>query len=114
MRLFEFEDDDSLRVKLTGIVSQLRSRAKDTNFEKPYSLTALKNKLSDADINLDDEEFRDMLEDPPLKNLISNIKGDQVFFKGLGNEPVSDQGPDEMEKTLDKMSKKATKQDRLE
>lgn len=114
MRLFEFEDDDSLRVQLAGIVSQLRSRAKDTNFDKPYSLTALKNKLGDANINLDDEELRDMLEEPPLKNLISNIKGDKVFFKGMGNDPAQDQGPDEMEKTLDKMSKKATKQDRLE
>jgi outer membrane protein OmpA-like peptidoglycan-associated protein len=112
MLLYEFEDDDALRVKLAGIVSQLRSRALDTGAKEPYSLTALRNKLQNAQINLDNEELRDMLDSPPLSNLISNIKGDQVIFKGVGPDK-EELDTDQSEKTLDTMAKRAAKKPEL-
>jgi hypothetical protein len=112
MRLFEFEDDDSLRVRLAGLVSQLRGRALDTGAKEPYSLAALRNKLHDAEINLDDEELRDMLEDPPLSNLIANIKGDQVIFKGIGPD-TAELDDEQSERTLDTMAKRAAKKPEL-
>ena len=112
MRLFEFEDDDSLKVKLSGIVRQLQSRAVDTGAKEPYSLTALRNKLHDADINLDDEELRDMLDEPPLKNIIQNIKGDQVYFKGIGPD-TEEVDQEKKDSTLDKMAKRASKKPEL-
>jgi outer membrane protein OmpA-like peptidoglycan-associated protein len=112
MRLFEFEDDDSLKIKLSGLVRQLRSRAVDTGAKEPYSLTALRNKLQDADINLDDDELRDMLDEPPLKNIIQNIKGDQVYFKGIGPD-TEEVDQEKKDSTLDKMAKRASKKPEL-
>lgn len=107
MRLDEFEDQNPLRVRLTGVVSQLRSRAKDTGASEPYSLDALRNKLHDANINLDDEELREISKNPPLSNLLT-IKGDKVLFKGIGYDTEKPE-PEKTEKTLDTMSKRAAK-----
>jgi hypothetical protein len=53
-----------------------------------------------------------MLDEPPLSNLISNIKGDQVIFKGIG--PDTEELDDEQsEKTLDSMAKRAAKKPEL-
>lgn len=111
MLLREFEDQNPLRVKLTGILSQLRSRAKDTGANEPYSLDALINKLHDADIHLDAEELRDISEEPPLNNLLT-IKGSKVLWKGLDSdtEEIDQKKKDD---TLDKMAKRASKKPEL-
>ena len=107
MLLREFEDQNPLRVKLTGILSQLRSRAKDTGANEPYSLDALIHKLRDADIHLDAQELRDISEEPPLDNLLT-IKGNKVLWKGLdSNAQEVDQ--EKQDKTLDSMAKRAAK-----
>ena len=108
MRLYEFIDDDSMRVKLTGIISQIHAKSQDQGFKKPFSLTALLNILNASGIPLDEQQFREMVKEDPLKNLISNIKGNSVIFKGEG-----DTADDEMEEpgadtnVLDKMAKRA-------
>lgn len=107
VRLYEFIDDDSMRVKLTGIISQIHAKSQDQGFKKPFSLTALLNILSASGIPLDEQQFREMVKEDPLKNLISNIKGNSVIFKGDGDsddeleEPGADTG------VLDKMAKRA-------
>jgi hypothetical protein len=68
--------------------------------------------LHDAEINLDDEELRDMLDEPPLSNLIANIKGDQVIFKGIGPD-TAELDDKQSERTLDTMAKRAAKKPEL-
>lgn len=114
VRLFEFDtssvDDNSMRIKLTGIISQIHAKSKDQGFKKPYSLTALLNILSDAGIPLDEEQFREMVKEDPLKNLISNIKGNKVIFKGDADSDDSEmEEPDADTNVLDKMAKRASK-----
>ena len=116
MRLNEFaisEEDDSLRVNLTGIVSQLLGRIQDTGTKKSFSLTAFLNLLSKHGIPIDEDQLRDMVSQEPLKNLISNIKGDQVIFKGGSEDDDgsmdSSMEPEDTTGTLKKMANRASK-----
>ena len=97
-----------MRIKLTGIISQIHAKSHDQGFKKPFSLTALLNILSDNGIPLDEQQFREMIKEDPLKNLISNIKGNQVIFKGDSDTDDSEmEEPGADTQVLDKMAKRA-------
>lgn len=110
MKLYELDNLDHDSILLTGIVSQILNRIKDTGFDKEYKLDSLLNILSDRGLDIDREEFIDMIKNPPLKNLITNIKGDKIIFKGQDSESDSlNMKPDETSGTLEKMAKRASK-----
>jgi hypothetical protein len=116
MRLFEFAgdiapgEDDPLAIEITAVVSQIVSRIEDTDSKERMSVKALLNKLDDADINISEEQLRDMIKHEPLSNLIANIQGDKVIFKGQTDEPNDAFEPDASTKTLKKMAKRAEKE----
>jgi hypothetical protein len=108
VRIFEIDDNDPLRVKLTAIVSQLRSEIKKSGFKKPYSLKAMISRLRDQGIAFSEQQFRDMAEQEPLSNLISNIDGDAITFKGTSTDDNNDAiAPGPESKTLEKMADRA-------
>jgi hypothetical protein len=102
MRLFEFSDDDPLRVKLVSVVSQLKSSS------EPITTDDLLHTLLKNDISVEKSDLYDMVKKEPLKNIIDNISGDEVTFKGQAGNPEN-QGPDENEKVRQQMAKKALK-----
>jgi hypothetical protein len=102
-------EDNSMQVKLTAIISQLHGRLKDTATKKPFSLTALLSILSKNGISVSEEQFREMIQSPPLSNLISDVKGNEIIFKGDDNPPNDIEAPDETTGTLDKMAHRAAK-----
>lgn len=106
VKLFEFEQDNRTLVVLTGVISQIYNRMKDTGFDEPYSLRSLLNTLEDRDLDIDPEQFREMIKRDPLKNLIKNIKGDEVYFKGVSDD-TNEMEPDQSQKILAKMASKA-------
>jgi hypothetical protein len=105
------EDISSLQVRMVGIITQLYGRIVETGTRKPYSLDALLMMLSEQGVPLNAEQFREMIQVPPLSNLISNVKGNKVIFKGQndvsGNTDL--ESPDASSDTLDKMAKRAAK-----
>lgn len=113
MKIFEIlkesdVSDNALPVKLTAIVSQIHSSSRDQGFKKPFSLKAMLNKLRDNDISLSAQQFREMIEEDPLKNLIANVKGDDIIFKGDKDSSNDElETPDANTNTLDKMAKRA-------
>lgn len=110
MLLVEFMEDDPLRIRLTAVVSQLRARRKDTDTKQPMKVRSLINLLKDNDINVTKHDLFDMIKVAPLKNIIDNIQGENVIFKGEhGEENTADVDSDKTEKTLDKMAKRASK-----
>lgn len=113
VKSFEFirEDveDNSMQVKLTAIISQLHGRLKDTATKKPFSLTALLSILSKNGISVSKEQFREMIRSTPLSNLISDVKGNEVVFKGDSNYSSEIEAPDETTDILDKMAHRAAK-----
>ncbi len=106
MKLFEFASDDPLRVKLVAVVSQLKSRAQDTNSKQPMSTDALLNVLKQNDIEIDPGDIYDLIKKDPLVNVIKDIEDDKVIFKGQTGTEV-EPGADEHEKTRSAMAKKA-------
>ena len=82
--MFLFELADPASAKLIVLVNQLKTDL-DNGIIDPSSyttdefLTYLQNK---GDITLDITDLYDMIKNPPLNTVISNIQGDQVIFKG--------------------------------
>lgn len=98
-----------MQVKLTGIISQLHGRLNDTATKEPLSLKSLLSILNKNGISLSSEQFRNMIKSEPLSNLIADVKGDDVIFKG-DEMPDSDvESPDQTTDTLDKMAHRAAK-----
>jgi hypothetical protein len=109
MRLFEFADDDPLRVKLAAVASQLKSRMLDTNNQEPMSTDALLNLLRQNDIIIDKTDIYDMVKKEPLVNIIKNINGHEVEFKGQTGSIDKEPAPDENAKIVSQMASKQAK-----
>lgn len=106
MRLFEFVGDDPLRVKLVAIADQLKDKYLHAN--KPMSVDAFIQLMNSNDISVDISDLRDMITKEPLVNIIDDIKGDEIIFKGQkvdGKKPMS---VDDAEKTVAKMAQRAS------
>lgn len=110
MLLHEFEVDNRDMILLTGVISQILNRIEDTGFDRKYSLKSMLNTLSERGLDIDREQFISMIKKQPLSNLISNVKGDTVVFKGEeSDEDDEAMAPDDTTDTLEKMAKKAAK-----
>jgi hypothetical protein len=104
MRLYEFADP--MITKLVAIADQLKSDLEqgeaDPNMLVPDFLQYLKK----YDIIYDKTDLYDMIKKLPLKNLISNIQGDKIVFKGFGTPEAPPE--DESQGIVAGMAKKAT------
>jgi hypothetical protein len=109
MRLFEFVEDDPLRVKLQALSNQLKDRV--VNSGQSMSTDELLNFFKDNDIIIDKSDLFDIVKKEPLVNIIHNVNKDEVIFKG--QEGAEQQGatpkPSETKKTLSTMAKRAMK-----
>jgi hypothetical protein len=105
MRLYEFEDP--LRVKLVALASQLEADAKDDNFQTVVTTDDLIGYFRDNGLVLDKSDIYNMVKNPPLNNIIDNIKDDQVIFKG--QQVDQEDSPDEQEKIVKQMAHQALK-----
>lgn len=108
MRLHEF-DAENLNMRLVAIIGQVHSRIKDEGFTKEYKLDSLLNLLKSKDINIDRETLVDMIDNEPLNNIIANVKGDRVIFKGELDDNTDAESPERSTDTLEKMAKRAAK-----
>ena len=87
MFLFELDSPDPFVVKLIAVTNQLKSDM-DNGVEKTdWTTDEFLNYLQDNGINLDANDLYSMIKKPPLQNVISNIQGDTVIFKG--HEPAA-------------------------
>lgn len=105
MRLYEFATDP-LIPKLIAVTDQLKSDLDDGTISSDMSLDTFIKYLQEFDITLGANDLYNMMKKPPLNQLISNIKGDQVVFKGYG---TIDQPEDEKKKIVQQMAKSAQK-----
>lgn len=106
MRLYEFADNDPLRVKLTAVASQLKGQHQ--NSEQPLSTEEFLGMLKDQSISLSKSDLFDIVKKEPLKNIIADINDETVTFKG-DEQLGTDSGPDENEKIRQQMANKALK-----
>lgn len=107
MLLYEF-DSDPLTVKLVTVMNQLKSDVDSGKIQDNWNTDQLLDYLQQYDIMLDKMDLYNMIKNPPLNKVISNIQGDRVIFKGQsGDEPNADET--ENQKVVQQMAQDAMK-----
>lgn len=84
MRLYEFSGPDPMVTKLVAVGDQLKSDLEKGQADPNMSVPDFLQYLKKFDIIYDKTDLYDMIKQLPLKNLISNIQGDKIVFKGFG------------------------------
>jgi len=106
MRLYEFANP--IITRLVAISDQLKNDLEQKEVGVEMSTDQLLDYLASYDIVVDKQDLYNMIKKPPLNNVISNIQGDSVVFKGYEDsdnfEPTGDS-----EKVVAKMADKANK-----
>jgi hypothetical protein len=108
MRLYEFAGPDPMVTKLVAVTDQFKTDLEKGKANSNMSIPDFLQYLKKFDIIIDKTDLYDMIKKMPLKNLISNIQGDKITFKGLENPETP---PDEeSKKIVAGMAKKAVGQ----
>jgi len=107
MRLFEFDPSQSLNMKIVATTDQLKTDLDSGEVTPDMTLDQLIKYYQKYGIHLSPDNLYSMIKQDPLKNVIKNIQGNKVVFKGL--EPEGSQAPDENQKTVQQMAQKALK-----
>lgn len=107
MRLYEFDPVGSLITKLVAVTDQLQTELEDSDMPPNWSVDQLLNYFRKYDIALDVKDLYNMIKKPPLKNVIDNIQGDNIIFKGQSTG--EDQPKDEQQKIVKSMAQNAMK-----
>lgn len=104
MRLFEFTDP--IVTRLVAVADQLQSDLESGEIGQDMNVDQLLQYLSNYDIVVDKTDLYNMIQKPPLKNVITNIQGDDVVFKG---EETADeiQPADDSQEVVAKMADQA-------
>jgi hypothetical protein len=106
MRLFEFEVSSVHTQKLAALSQFLVSRAQDTDAEKKISIAAFLELANNMGISINDSQLRNLIQQPPLSELISDVTDSEVVFKGAV-EDAPNMTVDQARDTVDTMAKRA-------
>ena len=107
MRLFELAAIDPETAKLIAVTDQLRVGL-DNNPNLQWSTYDLLQYFQKYNITLDITDLYDMIQRPPLNNVISNIQGDVVVFKGQESaRPQTSNSKQDSKKIVAQMAKSA-------
>lgn len=108
MRLYELSGPNPMVTKLVAVSDQLKSDLEKNKTDVNMSVSDLLQYLKKFDIILDKTDLYDMIKKMPLKNLITNIQGDKIVFRGFANpEPPPEE---ESKKVVANMAKQAAGQ----
>jgi hypothetical protein len=111
MRIRDLLEDaaPNMALKLGAAVNQVASRFIETGADTPMSLSALLDILNKVGINISEKQFREIVDNEPLKNIIASVEGDKVTFIGQRKDTSGSVKPDQTTRTLEKMAQRATK-----
>lgn len=107
MLIREFQDPSVQ--KLAAIGQFLLKRAEDTAAVKPYSVDAFLDLARENGINIDRERLLTLAVQPPLNNIIANIEGENIIWKGSENTTPDGEtmSQDQARKKVNQMAKRA-------
>lgn len=108
MYLHELVNDPKL-VKLIAATDQLRTSLENKEIVDNWSVDQLLSYFRRFDLVLSNNDLYSMIQTKPLKNVVSNIEGDQVIFKGLEQPtpPVETPPPEQSQEIVQKMAQSA-------
>lgn len=109
MLLDEFDNAEELsQEKLLALAQFLLGRADDTTAQKKISMTSFIKLAHSLGISITPDQLINLASNPPLNNVIKNIEGDQVVFKGAEGDPET-MDTSKAEKIVAQMAKRAAK-----
>jgi uncharacterized protein HemY len=82
MKLFEVTVLSKDSEELAALTQFLLSRADDTGSRKKISVAAFLKIAADMGISFTRDQLLNQVSQPPLNNLIANVEGDEIVFKG--------------------------------
>jgi len=108
MLIREFEEQSNDR--LIALVQFLKGRMQDTDSEASISVDSFIKLARDMGVAVSERSLRDLVEKPPLSNLITSVDQDRVRFGGTDNpaDPET-MSVDDAQDAVDKMAKRAAK-----
>jgi hypothetical protein len=111
MRLFEFEDNfenDPMRVATAAALSHIQSEIEDSSFKGRFKTDSLINVLRNYGVRVTRAQLQDLVNKEPWSNLIANVSGDYVVFKGKDDQDSDALDVDATANTLDTMADRAS------
>jgi hypothetical protein len=110
MRLVEFEVSTVTTEKLAALGQFLLSRTDDTNAKKTMPVSSFLDLANNMGISLTDDQLRNLVQQPPLSEIIANVEGDAdtgtITFKGA-DEVAPNMSVDQARDTVNTMAKRA-------
>lgn len=103
MFLFEFDDTKPLVTKIVIATDQLEKDV-EKGLVQGWSVDDLLDYFAKYNVILDKSDLYSMIQKDPLKQVIKNIQGSEVVFKG---ENESETQPDQNKKIVKQMANKA-------
>jgi hypothetical protein len=107
MRLYEFANSDPQVTSLIAISNQLKDAIDSGQADDNWTVDELLQYFHEYSINLSPGDLRKMITQPPLNNVISNIKGDQVVFVGQDSGSAETDDQDQNQEVVAQMAKSA-------
>ena len=108
MRLDEFDVSSNSTSELAALSQFLLSRAQDTDAQKKISIAAFLELANNIGVSLTDSQLRNLVQQPPLDKLISNVTDTEVIFKD-SVEDAPAMSVDQARETVNTMAKRAAK-----
>jgi len=109
MRLYEFDQDSALVTKIVALSNQLKQGREDGKIPDNYTLDDLLNYFQKYDVILDADDLYNMIQVPPLKDVIKNIQGNDVIFTDQKEKTIDMPKTDDNDKVVAKMARRALK-----
>lgn len=110
MRLVEFDTSRANTEKLAALGQFLLSRTQDTNAKKTMPVSSFLDLANNMGIGLTNDQLRNLIQQPPLSEIIANIEGDAdtgtITFKGA-EEVAPNMSVDQARDTVNTMAKRA-------
>lgn len=92
--------------KLAALSQFLLGRAQDTDAARTISTDAFIKLAANMGISITPDRLADLIQQPPLNNIIANLEGDVITFRGAEVEPAG-MTVDQARQTVDTMAKRA-------
>lgn len=107
MRINEVESQNN--EELLALAQFLMSRADDKDAQKKISVQAFLKLASNMGISLGREQLINLIQQPPLSNIIQGIDGEEIRFKGNEGPPDETMSVDQAERVVNQMATRAAK-----
>ena len=107
MRLYEFDEASVKISKIVALANQLKTDLESGKISPGYTVDNLLRYFYMYDVILDRKDLYSMIQTPPMREVISNIQGDEVIFKGQQGTSDEDLPADKSKEVVAKMAKSA-------